>query len=92
MNHSQRSRNPSVHLYIEEMVLHGFSPQAKHRIARAVEQELTRLLQDGGLPMGWQQGAAIPHIDAGAFTMARVTTPEGIGRQISKNLYGGMKT
>ncbi|MDD5094797.1 MAG: hypothetical protein PHV74_10530 [Dehalococcoidia bacterium] len=92
MNYTHHDgRNPSIQLHIEELVLHGFPAMDRDRIARSVEQELTRLLQQEGIPAGWQQGAAIPSIDAGDFTMGRGATPEGIGRQISRNLYGGMK-
>jgi hypothetical protein len=91
MNHKQRRESPSVHLHIEKLALRGFHAQDQHRITRAVELELTRLIQEGGLPAAWQQGAAIPHIDAGAFNIGRGATPEGIGQQISRNLYGGIK-
>lgn len=89
MNHGQR--NPSIKLYIEELVLRGFPAQDRERVARSIEKELTRLLQREGLPAGLQQGAAIPRINAGSFNMDHTTTPEKAGQQISRNLYGGMK-
>lgn len=91
MNHSPRRRSPSVHLHIEELVLHGFPAGDRERIARAVERELTRLLEKDGIPAGWHEGTAIPRLDAGSFTVERGATPEGIGRDISRSLYGGMK-
>ena len=37
-------------LNIEELVMHGFTPGDRHRIGEAVEQELTQLLADRGVP------------------------------------------
>ncbi|MGD8752520.1 MAG: hypothetical protein PVG14_13915, partial [Anaerolineales bacterium] len=49
-------RAGSVELNIEALLLHGFSPHERFRIAQAVERELARLLAEGGLPAAWSQG------------------------------------
>jgi len=87
---SQKQPNHNIDLHIEELVLHGFRPQDRYRIARAVEQELTRLLSEGDLPSSLTQGGMIPEIDGGDFLMRRGTTPESIGEQVSQNIYGGL--
>jgi len=84
-------RNPSIKLHIEDLVLHGFPAQDRERVARSLQQELTRLLQQDGMPASLQQGGAIPHINAGSFNMEHTNTQERIGQQISRSLYGGIK-
>ena len=90
MNQKQQNHKHSVDLHIEELVLHGFRPQDRYRIALAVEQELTQLLSEGDIPSSLVQGGVIPEIDCGDFLMRRGTTPESIGEQVSQNIYGGL--
>ena len=49
----------NIELHIEELVLHGFSPGDRYRIGEAVEQELTRLLADRGVPQSLAEGGEI---------------------------------
>ena len=86
---SNRQR-PSVRLHIEKLVLHGFPPRDRDRIAWAVESELARLLGQGEIPSALSHGGLIPRIDGGTFQMRRGITPKAIGEQVSRNLYGGL--
>ena len=52
----QSARTPAVQLHIEELVLHGFAPADRYRIAAAVQLELTRLLAEHGVSPALQQG------------------------------------
>lgn len=79
----------NVDVRIEELVLEGFPPGNRHRIGAAVERELTRLLAERGLPPGLAQGAEVPHLDGGSVEMNRTATPEGVGGQVAKAVYGG---
>jgi len=45
-------------------------PGDRHRIGEAVEQELTRLLADRGVPQSPERGGEIANIDGGAFEVA----------------------
>jgi len=90
MNNRQSDQRPSINLNIDKLVLHGFSSGDKNRIARAVETELARLLGQGEIPATLSQSGVISQIDAGTFHMRRSTTPETIGEQVSRNLYGAL--
>jgi hypothetical protein len=46
-----------IELHVEELVLHGFAPGDKHRIADALQTELRQLLAQRGLPAGLASSA-----------------------------------
>lgn len=46
----------NIELHIEKLVLHGFAPGAHSRIGEAVQQELTRLFLEQGVPRSLSQG------------------------------------
>lgn len=78
----------SVTLSIDEVVLRGFPPVDRHRVADAMTAELTRLLEDEGLPEGMGKDAAalapLPmRLPAGAG-------PEAIGREIARTVHAGL--
>ena len=79
-----------IELNIEELVLHGFAPGDRHRIGEAVEQELTRLLADRGVPKSLERGREIAHVDGGAFEVAPGSRAQVVGVQVAKAVYGGL--
>ena len=81
----------NIELHIEELVLHGFSPGDRYRIAEGVEQELTRLLADRGVPQSLERGGEIANMDGGAFEIAQGSRAEAIGAQVAKAVYGGLR-
>jgi len=80
----------SIELHIEELVLRGFSPGDRYRIGEAVEQELSRLLADRGVPQSLVQGGEIASVDGGAFEVAPGARAEVVGAQVAKAVYGGL--
>jgi hypothetical protein len=85
---AQRSSSASVHLHIDELVLHGFPAGARHPIADAVQQELARLFGEYGVP-SHMTGAGAARIDAGSFRAVAGAMPAVIGTQIAGAVYGG---
>ena len=82
--------NPrEVELYIEELVLRGFAGGDRHEIRAAVQQELTRLLTEQGIPPSLMEGRSIARLDGGSVEVAPDATPEVIGTQIARSIYGG---
>ena len=79
-----------IELYIEELVLHGFAPADKHRIATAVQEELARLFKAQGMPTGPEQGIHRAHLDGGSFNV-RTGSADSIGVHIGKAVYEGIK-
>jgi len=83
-------RNPHlVELHIEELVLHGFAPGDRYRIADAVERELARLFAEQGVPPALAQEAEVAQLDAGAFKIAPGARGEAVGAQVAHTVYGG---
>ena len=80
-----------IELHIEELVLDGFAPADRYRIGDMIERELSRLLSEGGVPPSRIANPGQAHLDAGAFNVASVSTPEQIGAQVAQAVYGGLK-
>lgn len=82
---------PRIELHIEELVLEGFSPRDRHRIGEAVEAELTRLLEERGVPGSIKSGGEIESINGGSFEVAPGSRAEKVGSQVAKAVYGGLR-
>ena len=80
-----------IELNIEELVLHGFSPGDRYQIGEAVEQELTRLLADRGVPQSLERSGEIANMDGGAFEVATGSRAQVVGVQVAKAVYGGLR-
>jgi hypothetical protein len=80
----------NVRLHIDELVLDGFPPGDRYRIAAAVEVELTRLFADQGVPPDLASGRAIPALDGGSFDVAPDARPDRIGGQVAQAVYRGL--
>jgi len=80
----------NIELHIEELVLHGFSPGDRYRIGEAVEQELTRMFADRGVPESLARGGEIASVDGGAFELAPGARGDVVGAQVAKAVYGGL--
>ena len=78
-----------LELHIQELVLEGFSPHDRYRIAQALERELSRLVTENGMPAAWSADKAQTSLDSGAFKVSQNSTPESIGAQVAQTVYGG---
>ena len=79
-----------IELHIEELVLHGFAPGDRYRIADAVERELVRLFAEQGVPPSLAQNIESARMDGGAFNVAPGSKAGAIGTQIAQMVYGGL--
>lgn len=77
----------TILLHIDELVLDGYAPADRYRIATAVETELAHLLATTGVPAGLQAGLAITYLDGGSFGVAPRSGPEAIGSQVAQAVY-----
>jgi hypothetical protein len=80
-----------VELHIEKLVLHGFAPGDRHRIAEAVKVKLAQLLAEQGVPSSLAQGGELARGDGGSFDVASGSSAEAVGGQVARTLYGGLK-
>src|SRR5262249_16728793 len=78
---------PNIELHIEELVLYGFALGDRERIQAAVEQELTRLFAEEGIPSELTRGGEILYPDEGTFTVAAHSRAEAVGVQVASAVY-----
>ena len=81
---------PNLELHIDELILHGFAPADRYRIAEALQQELSRLFTAEGVPMTLNQGSAIAMLDGGEFAYTQDMNAQTIGVQVAHSIYGGL--
>ena len=79
-----------IELEIEELVLRGFALEDRYSIGEAVQQELTRLLAERGVPPSLARSGEIGYLDGGSFAISPGMKAEAIGSQIAQNIYGGL--
>jgi hypothetical protein len=85
-----RETQRAVTFHIEELMLDGFAPGDRYRIAEAMQQELTGLLTHQGAPVALASRGETDRVDGGAIRLAVGATPGAIGNQLAGALYGGL--
>jgi len=85
------NRQSSIHLHIEELVLHGFAPGDRHRIGDAVQRELARLFTEKQMPPVLAKSTEIDRLNGGTFHMTAALKPEATGAQIARAVFGGLR-
>ena len=83
-------RPTNIELHIEELVLHGFAPGDRYHLGDAVEQELTRVLAERGLPPSLNVNIETAHVNGGEFHVAPESNAQTVGAQVAQAVYGGM--
>ena len=84
-------RQKNIELHIEELVLLGFEPGDRKRIAEAVESELEVLFARQGVLQLLEAGGEIDNLDGGSFNVAANSRVEVIGKQVARAVYGRLK-
>lgn len=84
------NRQSSIHLHIEELVLHGFAPGDRHRIGDAVQRELALLFTEKSAPPALAKSTEIDRVNAGTFQMTPAPRPEATGIQVARAVFGGL--
>jgi len=82
----------SLHVHIDELVLHGFAPAERAPIAEAARSELVRLFTEGGVPPALARGASVDRLDAGSFPADPAGRGRVTGARIARALHGGLST
>jgi len=81
----------NIELNIDELVLYGFAPDDRHRIGGAVEQELSRMFDDEGVPEALEGGREVASVDGGAIELATGSRAEAVGVQVAQAVYRGLR-
>ena len=82
----------NINLHIDRLVLDGLP--IEHRqgplLKAAVEAELSRLLTADGLANSLMTGGATPSVPAPGIQLANESSPQQLGEQIGRAVYGGL--
>jgi len=81
----------NLELDIDNLVLYGFPISDRDRIARALHRELERLFIEEGVPLLIEARVDMAYLDNGSFDVTPNSSPESVGIQMARALYGGFK-
>jgi hypothetical protein len=80
----------NIELHIDELTLHGFTPEHRNRIGNAIELELTRLIREKGLSGIGNNDVHVPQLNGGSFTMGANVNTSGAGTEIARSVFGSL--
>ena len=81
------TRRGAIDLRIDELILHGFAAGDRHRIAAALQSELSRLITQGDMAHLPTTSVQVDRIDAGSFSLDPAAGPNHIGRTVAQRVY-----
>jgi hypothetical protein len=87
---SPKESRPTLSLHIEGLVFHGVAPIDRDRISEATERELARLFVRRGMPRSLAGRSAVDFLDGEALQITSTATPEPIGTQLARAIYGAL--
>jgi hypothetical protein len=80
-----------IRIHVERLVLDpSFAHLDPEAVGAAVQTELSRLLGEGGVPLGLDDGGRRGRVDGGRFDVAPGAGAETVGRQVARNVYRGI--
>jgi hypothetical protein len=80
----------NIEVYIDRLVLTGFSYGDRQQIADSIQHELTRILAEKGLPSLAAHESHVLRVDGGAFQVVPNYKPITIGTMAAQAVYKGM--
>ncbi len=84
-------RHRHIEIGIDKLVLEGFVVEDGNRIRASVEQELTRLFVDRGLPQGMLENVNIADLAGKPIGIEPGAGAAPAGRQVARAIYGAIK-
>jgi hypothetical protein len=90
--HSALRASHSIVLHIDELVLYGFSPADRHRIAEGVERELGRLIAQEGLTAPFASNVHLDEFDGGSIPLARASRAAATGSKIAGAVFSAARS
>ena len=78
-----------IDLHIEELVLQGFNHLDQAELGVRVQEALSQLFADQGLPAALNQGGQVNALDGGTFTVQPDAGAGDIAGQIAQAIYRG---
>ena len=81
-----------IEIYIDRIVLEGFDQLNARELNQAIQQNLTALLTEQGLPQGVAGMGEVNRLNGGQIHLASNPTTGNIGKSIAGGIYQGIKT
>jgi len=80
-----------INLHIEHLVLDGvnIAPNQNDLLKTSLVNELTRLLNNGGLATNLSEGIALDRVKTNSIQL-NDGKPQRLGQQIAKSVFGGI--
>ena len=79
-----------IHLHIERLVLDGVAVDQPRVLSKALQQELSGRLMEGGLSSELHSGGALPQVRGGAIELSQGSHAARVGSQIAGAVYRGI--
>lgn len=78
-----------IDLRIEELVLQGFNHLDQAELGAGVQEALSQLFAERGVPAAWEQNGQVEALDGGTFTLQPDAGAGDIAGQIAQAIYRG---
>lgn len=85
-----RHNEANIELRIEELILHDLPYDQRHRVAAAIEQELTRLLGEHGAPPAFANNSS--PLEVNAVVVNPNLTAETMALQVANAIFGQIQS
>ena len=73
-----------IHLAIETLVLRGVRPEDRHAVARGLNEELTRLLEQPGVARRLARSGSLPLLRLPRLHLKSAPTARALGVQVGR--------
>ncbi len=90
-NGNENFNSNPIALQIDSLVLQGFEGINSVQLGRMVEQELTRLFAEQGIPSGLKTQGHVMQLDGGSIVLPVNASAEVAGVQIAQAVYRGLE-
>ena len=81
----------AIEIHLEQLVLDGFDPRHRDRIALAVQSQLTQLFEQQRIdPQRLATRGDRLDVNAGKITIPPGLSPDGIGARIASAVFEGL--
>lgn len=77
---------------IEQLIFEGFSSRERFRISNAIQQQLTRIFRENGIPTSLKNNGNINRLNLQNIDVPSGQKPETIGQQVAQNLYSALNS
>jgi hypothetical protein len=79
-----------VTIHIDEIIFHGFSSFPQGLLREVIAAEISRLLEQQGVPCSLARGEYVTRLDTSSFDMTADPDVKTVGTAVAQAIYGGL--